>query len=118
MQVDFESIQPVTAEHFKGGEGSVTTQAYVDANNRIMKATVHPHSSIGWHQHAGNSEIVYVLSGTGKVVVEGGEEPLAPGMCHYCAEGSSTPYRTPTMRTWSCSPWCLSTIRCNSFEAR
>ena len=83
MQVDFDSIQPETFEHFKGGEGSVTTQAYVDGNNRIMKATVHPHSSIGWHQHSGNSEIVYVLAGVGKVVVEGGEEPLAPGMCQF-----------------------------------
>lgn len=46
MQVDFDSIQPETIEHFKGGEGSVTTQAYVDGNNRIMMATVHPHSSI------------------------------------------------------------------------
>lgn len=52
-----------------------------------MRATVHPHSSIGWHQHSGNSEIVYVMSGVGKVVVESGEEPLAPGICHYCAEG-------------------------------
>ena len=25
MQVDFDSIQPETIEHFKGGEGSVTT---------------------------------------------------------------------------------------------
>lgn len=49
MQVDFDSIQPETIEHFKGGEGSVTAQAYVDGNNRIMRATVHPHSSIGWH---------------------------------------------------------------------
>lgn len=49
MQVDFDSIQPETIEHFKGGEGSVTTRAYVDGNNRIMRATVHPHSSIGWH---------------------------------------------------------------------
>ena len=87
MQVDFDSIQPETIEHFKGGEGSVTTRAYVDGNNRIMRATVHPHSSIGWHQHSGNSEIVYVMSGVGKVVVEGAEEPLAPGICHYCAEG-------------------------------
>ncbi len=30
MQVDFDSIQPETIEHFKGGEGSVTAQAYVD----------------------------------------------------------------------------------------
>lgn len=87
MLIEFDSLESQTIQNFKGGEGSVTAQAHVDANNRIMKAVVHPHSSIGWHQHVGSSEIVYVLSGTGKVVVEGGEEPLVPGTCHYCAEG-------------------------------
>ena len=29
MQVDFDSIQPETIEHFKGGEGSVTRVRYV-----------------------------------------------------------------------------------------
>lgn len=94
MQVDFDSIQPETIEHFKGGEGSVTTQAYVDGNNRIMRATVHPHSSIGWHQHSGNSEIVYVMSGVGKVVVEGGRRAfsswhmplLCGGAVPFCGE--------------------------------
>ena len=36
MQVDFDSIQPETIEHFKGGEGSVTTQAYVDGNLSLI----------------------------------------------------------------------------------
>lgn len=88
MIVDFDALEEQEIPNFKGGEGSVSSAALVDANNRIMRATVHPHSSIGWHQHLKNSEIVYVLSGTGKVVVEGGEEPLSPGVCHYCPAGS------------------------------
>mgnify|MGYP000196439956 CR=1 FL=1 len=35
----------------------------------------------------GSSEIVYVLSGTGKALYGGGEERLTPGDCHYCPEG-------------------------------
>lgn len=88
MIVDFDALEEQEIPNFKGGEGSVSSAALVDASNRIMRATVHPHSSIGWHQHLKNSEIVYVLSGTGKVVVEGGEEPLSPGVCHYCPAGS------------------------------
>ena len=95
MNIDFDSLKPETIQNFKGREGSVTAQAHVDGNNRIMRAVIHPHSSIGWHQHAGSSEIVYVLSGTGKVVVEGGEEPLAPGTCHYCAEGEYHSVQNP-----------------------
>ena len=80
MQVDFDSIQPETFEHFKGGEGSVTTQAYVDGNNRIMKATVHPHSSIGWHQHVGNTEPYYILKGVGTFVDnDGTKTEVHPG---------------------------------------
>lgn len=47
MNIDFDSLKPETIQNFKGGEGSVTAQAHVDGNNRIMRAVIHPHSSIG-----------------------------------------------------------------------
>lgn len=87
MIIDFASIETQEQPNFKGGEGSVGIKAFADGNCRIMRVTVHPHSSLGWHQHSGNSEIVYVVAGSGKVKVEGGFEPLEPGTCHYCAEG-------------------------------
>lgn len=87
MIIDFDSMEQQELPNFKGGEGSVGMKAYADDNCRIMRVVVHPHSSLGWHQHAGNSEIVYILSGQGKVKVEGGFEELTPGTCHYCAEG-------------------------------
>lgn len=95
MIIDFDAIGSTENEHFKGGEGSVGIAAFSDANNKIMRVTVHPHSTLGWHQHVGNSEIVYVLQGKGKVVVEGGEEPLTPGTCHYCPEGSFHSVQNP-----------------------
>ena len=48
-----------------------------------------PGSSIGLHTHEGNSEMIYILSGTGKVLCDGEYEPLAAGDCHYCPMGHS-----------------------------
>ena len=31
--------------------------------------------------------MIYILSGTGKVLCDGAYEPLAPGACHYCPKG-------------------------------
>jgi quercetin dioxygenase-like cupin family protein len=41
------------------------------------------------HTHTGDCEIIYILSGKGKVLVEGGAETLLPGDAHYCPEGSA-----------------------------
>ena len=48
--------------------------------------TLEPGASIGLHTHQGNSEIIYILSGTGKVLYDGAYETLVPGACHYCPE--------------------------------
>lgn len=95
MIIDFNSIETVETEHLRGGEGSVGMAAFSDANNKIMWVTVHPHSSLGMHQHVGNSEIVYVVSGSGRVQVEDGYEPLEPGTCHYCPEGAFHSVQNP-----------------------
>ena len=52
-----------------------------------MRGLLAPGSSIGLHTHEGNSEMIYILSGTGKVLYDGEYEPLAPGDCHYCPMG-------------------------------
>lgn len=95
MIIDFEAIGTTDNEHFKGGDGVVGIAAFGDANNKIMHVVVHPQSSLGWHQHVGNSEIVYVVSGHGRVQVDGGYEPLDPGTCHYCPEGQFHAVQNP-----------------------
>ena len=87
MLIDFSRMETETIPHFLGGEGEIHAQMHVDGLNRILHGILPPGSSIGCHTHETSSEIVYILSGTGKVKVEGGEEPLKAGDCHYCPKG-------------------------------
>ena len=43
----------------------------IDKNNKILLGTLEPGASIGLHTHETNSEIIYILSGKGKVLFEG-----------------------------------------------
>ena len=85
MLIDFSAVETQVIPNFLGGEGEIHAQMHADGLNRILP----PGSSIGWHTHETSSEIVYILSGTGKVKVEGGEEPLKAGDCHYCPKGQA-----------------------------
>ena len=49
--------------------------------------TLVPGASIGLHTHETNSEIVYILRGTGTAWIDGETELLRPGVCHYCPKG-------------------------------
>ena len=89
MILDFEHMEKKSLTDFKGGQGKLTMGGFSDEHVRVMELTLEPGASIGLHTHQGNSEIIYILSGTGKVKVEGGEEPLRPGDCHYCPKGQA-----------------------------
>ena len=62
---------------------------FSDGENKIMKLELAPGAYLGEHTHVGNSETIYVLSGTGTMLCDGVEEALTPGVCHYCAQGHS-----------------------------
>ena len=79
MKVEFGVIEETAILGFKGGEGVTHARMFADGRNRIMRGRLEPGCSIGLHTHEGSSEIVYVLSGTGKALYGGGEERLAPG---------------------------------------
>ena len=87
MLIPFDQINETALEHFKGGEGTFAPKMFTDANNKILSARLLPHSSIGMHVHEGNSEVIFILSGTGKVLYEGEYIPLKAGDCHYCPMG-------------------------------
>ncbi len=74
---------------FKGGEGEMAANMFFDGRNRILHATLSPGSTIGYHTHETNSEIIYLLSGSGKVLINDGEERVEAGQCHYCPQGHS-----------------------------
>ena len=87
MKIDFAQMVEEEIPQFKGGEKVTYAKLYNDEKARIMHGRLTPGASIGLHTHVGSSEVVYILSGTGKVLYDGGEEALAPGDCHYCPEG-------------------------------
>ena len=89
MIIDYNSMKETVMPSFLGGEGALRAKMFSDERNRILHGVLEPGCSIGYHTHETSSEIIYILSGTGKVKVEGGEEPLKAGDCHYCPKGQA-----------------------------
>lgn len=87
MQINFDKLETQVIMGLKDGQGEVRMQSYSDGVNKIMKLVLAPGAFLGEHVHAGNSETIYVLSGTGTMLCDGVEENLEPGVCHYCGEG-------------------------------
>lgn len=87
MLIDFNSMEITVIPHFRGGEKEVSSEMFVDTDNKIMRGRLIPGASIGLHTHETNSEIIYILSGTGKALCDGEYEPLSAGSCHYCPKG-------------------------------
>ena len=87
--IDFNSMPETAMPNFQGGEGVFRAKMRTDELGKILLGVLDPGCSIGYHRHDTSSEIIYILSGTGKVKVEDGEEPVKAGECHYCPKGHS-----------------------------
>ena len=89
MILNFDAMDLTLLEKFYGGEKAVQAKMHVDEHNKIMRSVLEPGASVGYHTHETSSEIMYFLSGTGKVLCDGVWERVTPGTCHYCPRGSS-----------------------------
>ena len=89
MLIDFSIMEPETIPNFLGGDGALRAQMRVDELGKILRGVLDPGASIGVHTHETSSEIIYILSGTGKVKYDDGEETVKAGQCHYCPRGHS-----------------------------
>ena len=87
MNIDFSTIPESVIPHMRGGEKEVRAHMFSDELGKIMKGRLIPGASIGLHTHETSSEIIYILSGTGKILYDDGCETLGPGSCHYCPKG-------------------------------
>lgn len=87
MLIDFSNMEEQVIPGFLGGEGTFHARMRVDELGKIMRAALEPGSSIGLHTHDTSSEIICILSGTGKVLCDGEYEPLSAGSVHYCPKG-------------------------------
>jgi len=87
MLINFDQIPETVTPHMRGGEGQVASRMYADEAIRIARGVLAPGCTIGLHTHDTSSEVIYILSGTGKVLYDGAYEPLSAGSCHYCPKG-------------------------------
>ena len=87
MLLSLNSIPETVIPGFKGGTGRTCARIYADESNKIMHGLLPPSASIGAHVHETSSEIIWILSGTGKALCDDTEELLGPGSCHYCPMG-------------------------------
>lgn len=89
MLIDFDTIEETVTPHFKGGEGELRNRTVNDGMNKIMRGTLMPGCTIGYHSHDTSSEAIIIISGTARCLYDDGEEQLVPGQCHYCPKGHS-----------------------------
>lgn len=87
--IDFDKLNTTVLHAFQGGNGNIQGKIYADEMNRIIKSVYAPGVSTGYHCHDTSSEILYILSGNGKVLHDGKEERLYAGCCHYCKKGQA-----------------------------
>lgn len=87
MILDWTNIPEQTMPNFKGGEGVTYARMFFDGKNRIMLGRLPVGSTIGMHTHETNSEIMHVLSGAARVIMDGEELIIPAGQTHYCPKG-------------------------------
>ncbi|MDO4530753.1 MAG: cupin domain-containing protein [Bacillota bacterium] len=76
----------VKVDGLRDGRGSVEIHHVLEADEMMghgtmyAKVVIKPQSSIGWHQHVGNTEPYYILKGTGVFVDnDGSRTEVQPG---------------------------------------
>ena len=79
-----ESLFQETKEEMRGGKGIVTLthmeKEHLPKNGRIFaKLSIPPGCSIGEHEHIGECEMFYFLTGNGTVIDDGVRMPIASG---------------------------------------
>ena len=76
MIIDFDKIEVSIMPAFKGGEKETRAAMFTDENNRIMMGMLIPGATIGLHRHEGSSEVIFIQSGSGKVLYDGKYEEV------------------------------------------
>lgn len=87
MIIDFDKIESITVEGFKGGKGELLMQTFADDDCKIMRQVLLPGTSTGLHRHVQNCELVIVVSGEATIHYDGKTEVATTGQIHYCPRG-------------------------------
>ena len=106
-----EEITPRISQNLRGGMGTVYTYDFLtkeesgDKGRLFGRMVLPAGASIGMHQHEGEYEIYYVISGSG--VVDDGETqyPIGPGDMYLCEDGAKHMLQNDGTEEWGrCTP--------------
>lgn len=89
MIIDFNKIEESCAENLKNGKGKVYRKAYDDEEESVILIRIPKGSSIGLHTHERDSETELVLQGKVVFTIDGKEETVEKGQCHFCRNGET-----------------------------
>ena len=84
----------ITVENNAGGKGPMTIEHLLGEKEldvkckMYAKVTIPVGSSLGYHEHHGNTETYFILSGTGEYSDNGEKYTVKAGDCTFCAEGN------------------------------
>ena len=99
-------------EHANGGKGHLILEPIAgpdilkDKCRLYVKATLEKGCSMGIHQHKGDGEIYYILSGKGLYTDNDTTYEMKPGDAAFCKTATATASRTSVTKT--SSSWDLS----------
>lgn len=80
-------------ENLCGGKGSVILKHLLGSGElngkcrMYAEVTINPGCSLGYHEHHGDSETYYIISGTGRYNDDGSERNVNPGDVTYTGSG-------------------------------
>ncbi|MCI5868485.1 MAG: cupin domain-containing protein [Dorea sp.] len=84
----------IKVENVNGGAGFITKEPLVsseevgEACKMYAKVSLLPGSEIGYHEHHGETESYFILTGTGLYDDNGTECPAEPGDLFLCKDGA------------------------------
>ena len=87
--INFTATPETSLPRFKDGEGTFFARVAGDADCKILLGRLPAGATIGLHTHEDTAEIIFFLSGTGKMLLDGETETIGAGPCHYCPKGST-----------------------------
>lgn len=89
MLLDFPEMGEIVGPGMNGGTGTMRSRMHADRWGKAILCSIEPGGSIGPHVQATSVDVNYVASGYGMATCDGVEEPLRPGVCHICPQGST-----------------------------
>jgi len=88
-----ENVEAVKMSESHGGEGdclvrTLLTEEFSSSLSYIREIILEPGASIGLHEHNGDEEIYYIISGTGTMIIDEEEQCVKTGDVTLTKSGS------------------------------